>query len=91
MTEQAISLTVHGLVQGVGFRYTAAQLARQHHLVGFAKNNADGTVSLVVQGSTAMVANFIEAIKDPPASWIHVTSVDQQTIALQPLEKFDIY
>ncbi|MCD7929031.1 MAG: acylphosphatase [Clostridiales bacterium] len=43
----------HGLVQGVGFRWQAANLARQMGLTGWVRNCDDGTVEMEVQGSRA--------------------------------------
>jgi len=36
-----------GSVQGVGFRFTAEDLARQNNLTGWVKNLADGRVEIV--------------------------------------------
>jgi acylphosphatase len=40
-----------GMVQGVGFRYTTAHVARRYRVEGFVKNLPDGRVQLVVQGT----------------------------------------
>jgi len=39
-----------GRVQGVGFRATAASLAGRHGVAGWVRNEADGRVSLVIEG-----------------------------------------
>lgn len=91
MAQKAVLLIAHGRVQGVGFRYSTYQLAVRHHIYGFARNNADGTVTILAQGSTGMVNTFIEAIKKSPNSWAHVTQLEQTKQAIQPLKKFDIY
>lgn len=40
----------HGEVQGVGFRATAASIARRQPVTGYVRNCADGTVELVLDG-----------------------------------------
>jgi acylphosphatase len=44
-----------GWVQGVGFRYTAQRIARQHGLVGFVRNLPDGRVEFVAEGTEAQL------------------------------------
>ncbi len=51
-----------GRVQGVGFRYTAKQLALGFDIVGFVKNLKDGTVELSVMGEDDEVSEFITEI-----------------------------
>jgi len=52
----------HGRVQGMGFRYTTASIAKRFSVVGYVKNLSDGTVELVVEGSQAMVCGFLNEI-----------------------------
>lgn len=56
--------TVHfsGLVQGVGFRYTALQLAREYEVAGYVRNLPDGRVLAEVEGERAEVDRFLAAI-----------------------------
>ncbi len=42
---------VHGTVQGVGFRWFVRQSARPLNLAGIVRNEPDGSVSVVAQGS----------------------------------------
>ncbi|MDA7917959.1 acylphosphatase [bacterium] len=53
-----------GRVQGVGFRYTAKQLALGFDLVGSVRNQKDGTVELKVMGEENEVNDFITEIVD---------------------------
>lgn len=59
-------LTVHysGRVQGVGFRYTAKQVATGFEVKGTVRNLADGRVELVAEGSRAELEDFRAAIRD---------------------------
>lgn len=53
-----------GMVQGVGFRFTAFGVASRLQLSGFVRNLHDGTVEMVVQGPQGDVDNCIEDIID---------------------------
>jgi len=44
---------VHGVVQGVGFRWFVAQHAHRLRLTGWVQNLADGTVEVVAAGDRA--------------------------------------
>lgn len=52
-----------GNVQGVGFRYTTSQLARQFPVRGFVRNLANGNVELKVTGESEFVRRFIDAVQ----------------------------
>lgn len=49
---------VRGRVQGVGFRYRAAEHARDLGLTGYAQNLPDGGVELVAEGSLKALAEL---------------------------------
>ena len=51
-----------GNVQGVGFRYTAQDVARKFKVVGYVRNLHDGRVELVVEGDPAEIENLLDAI-----------------------------
>ncbi len=53
MGESDVRLTawVHGYVQGVGFRWWTRSRALELGLTGYAKNQVDGRVLVVAQGS----------------------------------------
>jgi len=42
---------VHGIVQGVGFRYSALQMARRRCVSGWVKNRGDGGVEALFEGA----------------------------------------
>jgi acylphosphatase len=50
-------------VQGVGFRATVAQLAERHPVVGFVRNEPDGSVTLVVQGQRAAIESLLDEVR----------------------------
>jgi acylphosphatase len=51
-----------GRVQGVGFRYTTAQIARRYNVAGYVKNLSDGSVELVVEGAASDVHSFLDEL-----------------------------
>jgi acylphosphatase len=53
-----------GHVQGVGFRYSVLQVAREFDVAGFVTNLADGRVQLEVEGSESDIAAFVEAVQE---------------------------
>ena len=52
-----------GVVQGVGFRATAEEIARDYPVTGWVKNLPDGRVELVVEGPEAAVKKFLQAVR----------------------------
>ncbi|GAB4150915.1 MAG: acylphosphatase [Planctomycetaceae bacterium] len=61
-SESCLKIIYSGRVQGVGFRYTTARIARRYPVTGYVKNLADGTVELVVCGSQSAVQSFLDEI-----------------------------
>ena len=68
----AIRLHVYysGTVQGVGFRYTARNLARRYRITGFVKNLPDGRVELVTEGERQEVLGFADDIEQEMRGYI---------------------
>lgn len=57
---KGLSIRVHGRVQGVFFRLAAKEKALQLGLAGMARNEADGSVLLEVEGEETDLASFVE-------------------------------
>ena len=53
-----------GRVQGVGFRYTALQVAKEFEVSGYVTNLTDGRVQLEVEGRDTEVVAFIVALEE---------------------------
>lgn len=62
-----------GRVQGVGFRYTALQVAKEFEVSGFVANLADGRVQLEAEGRGSEVAAFITAVEERMHGYIRKT------------------
>ena len=52
-----------GRVQGIGFRYTAREIACGFELTGYVRNLRDGRVELVAEGAEQEVTAFLEAVR----------------------------
>ncbi len=59
-----------GRVQGVGFRMTAARVAKGHAVAGCVKNLPDGRVLLIAEGTAAAVRDFVDAVQAAMAGGI---------------------
>lgn len=55
-------VSYHGRVQGVGFRYTTASIARRFPVLGYIRNRPDGTVEMVVEATTDTLSAFLDEI-----------------------------
>src|SRR5262249_6906698 len=63
--EQAVARMIcySGDVQGVGFRATAAALARGYLVTGWVKDLADGRVQLLAEGPEEKVRAFLDEVR----------------------------
>jgi acylphosphatase len=59
-----------GTVQGVGFRMTTRQIARQYSVAGYVRNLADGQVEVLVAGDADEIERFLGAVATRMASYI---------------------
>lgn len=64
-----------GHVQGVGFRFTVASLARDFQVAGYVKNLPDGQVRLEVEGRQEELDRFLAAIAAEFPTHIHHVEV----------------
>lgn len=63
---ERLEATVHGHVQGVGFRVFVAREAWRCGLSGWVRNEADGAVHIVAEGPAADLDGFLEALQHGP-------------------------
>ncbi len=59
-------LVVHGVVQGVGYRFSAARAAGQRGVAGSAVNQPDGSVEVILEGPADAVVSMIEWCRRGP-------------------------
>jgi acylphosphatase len=65
-----------GNVQGVGFRFTAHNIARRYRLVGFVRNLPDGSVEMLAQGDSADIDNCIQDIEESFTGYIRDKEIE---------------
>ena len=61
-----LNITVHGLVQGVAFRYYTVEKALQLGVKGFVKNQPDGTVYIEAEGEDRELRDFVAWCRQGP-------------------------
>lgn len=72
-----LSAIVRGRVQGVGFRYFTRQQALALSVVGWVRNEHDGSVALEAEGPRADLESLLQAIRRGPSA-ARVSDVDAQ-------------
>ena len=61
--KKRVQVYYSGMVQGVGFRFTAERIAQALSLAGWVKNLADGRVELVCEGEESTLSDLLKKIK----------------------------
>ncbi len=72
------NIRVTGRVQGVGFRYSARQVAREIGVKGFVRNQPDGSVYIEAEGEPDQVERFLAWCREGPSRAVisHVSVYD---------------
>ncbi len=76
---KTVQVHYDGRVQGVGFRWTVKDLAKEFDVAGSVRNLSDGRVELLAQGDRDEVDGFLEAIRTSPLAG-HITSETPETL-----------
>ena len=87
MQTKSLTITIHGMVQGVGFRPFVYRLAHRLGLVGTVANNNDG-VHIYICGSEAALDGFVAALKSEAPPVARIVDMDVQPTE-QRLAVFD--
>ena len=64
-----------GRVQGVGFRWTAREVAQSFAVTGFVKNLEDGRVQLVAEGRSQELDRLLAAMAERMSGYIRQAAV----------------
>ena len=87
--KQSAILTIHGHVQGVGFRYFVMQKAKDFSISGFVKNQLNGDVYAEAEGEPEQLEVFIQVCKlGPSHAWVE--RVDVQYCPVQGFTGFQV-
>ncbi len=89
MDQIAKKLIFVGKVQGVGFRFTALNVANQYGLNGWVRNLHDGTVEMIAQGPPEDINDCIQSLQESYPG--RIEKVKAEDIPLDPkLKDFKI-
>lgn len=83
MSSRAVRFRIHGRVQGVWFRAWTRERAGALELTGWVRNEADGTVTGLIAGPEAAVAQMLAELRHGPA---HARVQRVETEAADPVE-----
>ncbi|MGN6426016.1 acylphosphatase [uncultured Leifsonia sp.] len=73
--------TVTGQVQGVGFRWSAREQAHRIGVTGWARNRADGSVEVEVEGEPEAVERMLGWLRTgPPGSAVEEVAVSDAPV-----------
>ena len=73
-------MTIHGRVQGVGFRYATIERARSRGVAGWVRNNGDGSVEAVFEGEPEAVESLVAwCRRGPSGARVEDVSVEMET------------
>ncbi|MFK7825928.1 MAG: acylphosphatase [Oligoflexales bacterium] len=75
-----------GRVQGVGFRFTSVQIAKEHAVAGFVRNEPDGSVWLEVEGKRSEIEAFISKLKTQMSE--NIVSIEVSENKLKGFDEF---
>lgn len=66
-----------GRVQGVGFRFTAYNIAKRSLLTGYVRNLPDGSVEMLAQGNEKDIEDCLRDIKETLPNHVRETKQTQ--------------
>jgi acylphosphatase len=76
---------ISGRVQGVGYRYSLAERARDLNIRGWCRNLPDGRVEAWLQGSRETIDGILDWIhQGPPSAIVEAVRVEEHAV-LEPL------
>lgn len=70
-----IKAQIYGQVQGVGFRYTTTETAKQLEISGIVRNENDGSVYVEALGDEEQIKQFITELAKGPSPSANVEKV----------------
>ena len=78
-----LRISVHGIVQGVGFRPFVYRLAHRYNLAGTVANNGDG-VCIQVGGQAAALEAFVAALENDAPPVARINRIEVQVVESTP-------
>lgn len=81
-----VNAKIYGIVQGVGFRNFVRTHAKKLGVTGWIKNNLDGSVETVLEGSKEAIEDLLERCKKGTfLAWVEKVEVREE----EPKNDFD--
>ena len=75
----ARKIVFSGRVQGVGFRFTALNIANRYELKGYVRNIPDGEVEMLAQGAAEMIDECVRDLQDSFVGTISHIDIEEAT------------
>lgn len=76
---ESLLVTIHGKVQGVGYRHATVRRAHMLGVTGWVQNLPDGTVEALVQGTPDQVDQMLEWMhRGPPAAVVNELDTERR-------------
>ncbi|AMG31593.1 acylphosphatase [Grimontia hollisae] len=89
MSHICVKATVSGRVQRVGFRFHTAHEGLKHSLTGYARNEADGSVTVLMCGEERNVEALLAwLVQGPPTA--NVIQLVHEHVDWQAIDGFSI-
>ena len=82
-------MLVTGRVQQVGFRAFVQRRARELGLVGFVRNDPDGSVEVVARGAADLVARLEELLRRGPPLAV-VSGIESTAAPERDYQRFEV-
>jgi acylphosphatase len=76
--KQQVHIFYTGRVQGVGFRFTAVDIARELAVVGWVRNLPDGRVEILAEAEEGVLKDFLSRINQEFSRYIQDTEAQWQ-------------
>ncbi|MDD1795151.1 acylphosphatase [Enterovibrio makurazakiensis] len=89
MSQMCAIATVSGRVQGVGFRFHTAHEGLRLSLSGFARNEDDGSVTVLMCGEETNVNRLLAWLEHGPTT-ANVTGLTHERVDWQLIDGFSI-
>jgi len=74
--KKQVHVLFSGRVQGIGFRFTAENIAAKLGICGWVKNLNDGRVEILVEGEEKTLKDFLAELNQYFAKYIRDTGVE---------------
>lgn len=82
--KKSLNIKIHGMVQGVFFRYSAKEHADTLGITGFARNEEDDSVYIEAEGEEEKLDKFLKWCKSGPS----LAKVTKIVVTEDPIKNF---